>query len=271
MFGRKAAACIGMLCALAPFSTPDTGTAASNGTTAFTCAKVSPEKEEGTFKGMHCRSGDAGTGDYAHMAIPVDTKTTLSGTNSSTASETSAAAPTLLKSTIFGLPIEFVATGVSANGWLMNRLAKGGEHFAEGSVTITYTGVTVMYTGGEEGAGVGCKVKNGSFETNPIKFTTAGQKMTPKLSSEGGEPFANIQMEGCAYEPLNIAWPTKGSIAGSADGATLTFAHTDTTAANSFTFGGAKAGVEGSLTLSGRPSGGEEQPTPLSFTTVETP
>jgi hypothetical protein len=268
MTGRRAIASLCMLSALA-FSAfgAQTAGAATNGTTAFTCRNVGGTS--GGFTKAHCKEADKGAGAFAHMAIAEDTTTELIGTNEKTGSDTNTTTIWRLKDVTAGIILEFQATGVSATGSMTNKKAGNGEHLAAGTGQIRFAGVTVTAP-----VGKGCKVKGGEIVTNTLEATTAGQGMGVKFTPLAGEVLAKFEVEGCVA-PLNIHFNTtyevKGSVVGTPDGATINFTHAGTTAQGTLFLNGQKAGIEGSMTVSGRdPNLGESLYTPLSPITVET-
>jgi hypothetical protein len=280
MNGRRAIVGLCMLCALVFSAFAAQGAAAATkGTTAFTCVK-----EKGTLRGEHCLTTGSASPTFGHVAIAENTTTELSATNAKTASETTAAAPKIFKFTLAGVPLELQATGVSATGSATNKKAASGEHYFSGTGTITYTGVTVL-----KPAGQGCKVTTdeefpvgsgifregaeGVVHTKELKFTTEGQEDFLKFEPASGTVFATFWVtctgEGVP-EALKGTYTVTGSVKCPTVGATIVCTHEATTALNTLKVKGLKAGLEGSLTVSGR-SGGAGAFTPLSNTTVETP
>jgi hypothetical protein len=249
-----------VLCTLALGLCAAQATAATNGTTAFTCK----ETGSGGFTKAHCAATDAGAGKFSHVAIPQDTKTEVTGSNEKTgAPETvgSKVAEIETPATTVGI-FFFEATGVSLTGTLTNKVVAG-EHRVEGTVTMTLTGATAA-------SPAGCKIKGGKIESAPLILTTAGQGMEVKLSPLEGTKFLEFTTEGCPVEALNTKGTVTGSVKGKLDGATLNLSKGETGAAKTLNLPGPMAvGLGASITLSGK-AGEDKAFTPLSFTTVET-
>jgi hypothetical protein len=262
-----------MLCALVFSAFAAQGAAAATkGTTAFTC-----KSGAGTLRGEHCLTTGSASATFGHVAIAENTATELSGTNAKTASETTAAAASILKVTIAGTPLELEATGVSGTGSASNQKAASGEHFVSGTGTIHYTGVKVL-----KPAGKGCEVfadnsgvegTKETVQTEPLKATTEGQGDFLKFEPASGTIFATFFVT-CTNpevpEALKGTYTVTGSLKCPTTGATTICSHEEITTQNTLKTKGSKAGLAGALTISGR-SGGAGAFTPLSNTTVETP
>jgi hypothetical protein len=259
-----------MLCALV-FSAfaAQSAFAASKGTTAFTCVKG-----QGTLRGEHCLSTGAAAAEYGHVAIAENATTELSGTNGKTANETTESSVARFKETIAGVELELSATGGEGSGTLVNKKdATTGEHYAEGSGTLAFTGVVVtkpikgcrVYT--DETKGV-----EGVVDTKPLKATTKGQGDSIKFEPGSGVTFATFFIAGCSpsIPAIEGIWEITGSLKCPIAGATASCTHAEVTAANTLKGKGNKAGLEGSVTLSGRANSGDTYK-PLASTTVETP
>jgi hypothetical protein len=273
MTGRRAIVGVCMLCALV-FSAfaAQSASAASKGTTAFTCVKG-----QGTLKGEHCLTTGNAAEEYGHVEIAENAPTEIIGTNGKTSGETSAAGLTRLKETIGGVELELTATGVSGTGTMENKKdGTTGEHYAEGSGTIVYSGVEVA-----KPAGKGCKVftdnagvagTEGIVDTNALKATTKGQGDFLKFEPGSGTTFATFFVSGCSpsVPAIEGTWEITGSLKCPVTGATTVCSHSEITTQNTLKGKGNKAGLEGALTISGR-TGGSGAYTPLSATTVETP
>lgn len=267
MNGRRAIGGLCMLCALLVSAIAAQGASAA-GTTAHTCAKTVPPSL-GVFTEDHCRTQvQPAQNLWAHVSIPNNTTTTLRG---------SAAGQTKLKATIGGIATELVANTLSGTGSMENKEA-GGEMFASGTGTITYTEVAVASP-----AGKGCKVstdnggvagEEGLVHTNTLKATTQGQGEFLKFEPNEGEVFATFIISGCtgsaALEALNKTYTVTGSVKGVPTGATTKFTHAETTTQGNLKLNGSiKAGIEGDLELEGEdPSLGSDAFTPLSATTT---
>jgi hypothetical protein len=246
MTGRKTVIGLCVLCALAISAVAAQGASAA-GTTAVTCVSG-----QGTLSGAHCLPSS--TGSFGHVAIANGTTTELSGTNNNTASETTAARPSILKETIAGTELELNATTVSGTGTMTNSI-EGEEMFASGSGTITYSGVTVS-----KPAGKGCKVytdviatktkgAEGVIDAN-VKATTKGQGDFLKFEPAEGTAFATFFVE-CTtkVEALEGTWEITGSVKCPTSGATVLCSHTETTTQNTLKGKGNKAGLDGALTI----------------------
>jgi hypothetical protein len=276
MNGRRAIVGLCMLCALVFSAFAAQGAAAATkGTTAFTCI----QDPFGTLIGAHCLTTGSGE-KYSHVAIAENTTTELKGTNANTASGTTAAAPSILKVTIAGTPLELQATTVTGTGSATNKKAASGEHFVSGTGEIVYTGVTVLKPEGkgcdvyEDNAGV--EGTKGTVKTVKLKATTEGQGDFLKFEPNEGTTFANFFIT-CTNpevpEVLKGTWTVTGSLKCPVTGATTVCGHEEITTQNTLKAKGSKAGLSGALTISGRDplTDPATQFRPLSNTTVETP
>jgi hypothetical protein len=260
--------------------------AATKGTTAFTCKKEAPGS---TFKTEHCKASDGAGSAFGHVAIAQDTTTELEVTNAKTNAETNGAVPMTLHATISGVELAIEASTVSGTGSMFNRKnATTGEHFIEGEGTLTFTGVKV-----EKPAGKGCKVytdvppntkgEEGVVHTTVITATSAGQGDDLKFTPKVGDLLATFIIDGCEgseiIKAFNKTYEIKGSIKseeGATSGATAVFnrgtATTGTTGQGTLTWSGQRAGLSGKLTYLGRDNSLEEKVfSPLTGTTIETP
>jgi hypothetical protein len=268
-----------MLCALLVSAFAAQGASASKGTTAFTCTESAATKDR---VGAHCLA-EGTPKNFGHVAIAQDTTTGVTTTNDKTKNNTSEAELARLKMTIAGVATELVATSVTGEGWMENKVepeAKG-EHYVIAHTSSTFTNVEVA-----KPAGFGCKVytsnvdttkgEEGVLHTTPLKATTTGeQRETPEPKHNGkiepttaGGAFAHFIIEGCKapVEALNGPYTVSGAITCPVTGTTVTCAHSTITTANTLKVNGAiKAGLELSTTFKNSTSG-----TPLSATTVET-
>lgn len=219
------------------------------GTTGYTCKEVNAGFE---FTDVHCEDKGA-FGPFGHESINGDTTTEVAVNNEGVMS---------LKATIGGISTEFVAQTFSGSGWMENK-EEGGEMYATGEVTTTYTNVTIASP-----VGKGCKVstdnggiagEEGLVHTNTLRVTTKGQGDSLKFEpGEGaGERLATFIVSGCsgsaALEALNKTYFVSGSVKGVATGAKVGFTHAETTTQNTLKLNGAiKAGLAGALTLRSR-------------------
>jgi hypothetical protein len=254
MTGRRGAQGVSLLCALALGAViASSAIAAPTGYTAFTCAKVGVG---GKFKAPHCKSSDAGPGEWSHKKITE--KIEITTTNVSTAAETTAAAPVKLTAGI-GSEIVFQCAKVQGEGTLENKI-EGEEMYVEIRGQLHYTECLVI-----KPVGVGCKVKEGTFITNELTGTTKGQGMDLNIAPTTGTAFVSVTVEGCKIlEPLSPV-PFVGSFKVrelEASGATFTTTHADVTSQNTFKAFGQKAALESSLTIKSKAAS-----TPISFTT----
>ncbi|HSS34368.1 MAG TPA: hypothetical protein VLL27_13915 [Solirubrobacterales bacterium] len=256
------------------------GASAIAGTTAFTCKKVEPKAGTAGFSKAHCKTSDAvSTGaEYEHFTIEQGKTTELTGTNEGTGAETNATSIWRLRSTIAGVPIELSADGVHAEGTLVNVLEPSGEHVAKGEGTVTFTKVKVTQPVGSK-----CEVftDNGGapgavevVHSTALKGTTKGQGHSVKIEPVAGNVLATFIIEKCVepFKVLEGTYAVIGSVTGIPDGATLNFTHSTTTESKTLHLKsavGPVAGLEGSITLSGR-ANNTEPFTPLSPTTVVT-
>jgi hypothetical protein len=262
---------LGLLCLLASCAIAAPG-AAAEGTTAFTCKKVTPVEHTAGFKDAHCKNVTSAFAEYEHVEIAAGTKTEVSGTNLRTEGEVSTWS---LHSSVAGVELEVQATGLTATGSMTNSIS-GAERLASGSGSATFTGVKVT-----KPAGKGCIVKTdqlpkkepgaeGVVDTTLLKATTAGQGDGVKFEPIEGVVLASFFVEKCTTLVLNGTYEVTGSLVSSnSNGATVDFTEETTTKLRTLKLDGVTAGIEGSLTLSGRdPTLKETQYTPLSATTI---
>lgn len=246
--------------------------AAAEGTTAFTCKKVTPAEHTAGFKDAHCKNATAAFADYEHFEIKEGTTTEVSATNNKTGEEVSV---WKLTTAVAGVEVEFQATALAAQGSMTNSIS-GVEHIASGTGTATFTGVKVT-----KPAGKGCIVKTDELpgktpgpeavvDTRLLNATTAGQGDAIKLEPNAGQVIASFFVEKCTLPTLNKTYEVTGAVKSTnVNGATIEFTHEQTTKQGTLKVNGQSAGIEGTLTSSGRdPALGETQYTPLSTTTI---
>lgn len=104
----------------------------------------------------------------------------------------------------------------------------------------------------------------GVVETKPVFMSTAGVGDKINLTPKEGTAFAEFKLEGCA---VANTYKVVGSVLGVPDGATINTTHTKVTEEKTLRLQsavGPVAGIEGTLTISGRPA---EPYTPLALTT----
>lgn len=192
------------------------------------------------FGDPHCTK--AGTG-FGHVAVPEGEaiKTTIS--NQKTASETTAAAPMKLKTTVGGgFEGLFECSTVTGSGSLTN-----GAKAVKGTVEMEFSGCAVV-----KPAGFGCVIEKGRIATSPLVVTTEGQAINRiKFAAETAETkIATVNIESCSFAPTNGKFGLTGNFTASISGATVTLAHEDITAQESLKYvGGHPAGFEGALTF----------------------
>ncbi len=252
-----------ILCALAFSAFVAQGaSAATKGTTAFTCRKTGPG---GGFTKAHCKASDAGSGEYSHVAVAEGTTTEIVGTNTATGGEKAAI---LLKNTQAGISYQVQAKNLEGTGWVTNaKDPVTGEHYVHGEMKVQLKELTVT-----EPVGKGCKIKEGTINSKQLRATTKGQEMSLKFEPAEGTVLAEYSVEGCSVSALNGAYEVTGTIACPVDGATVTCTHAATTEQGTLHERGQNSGIEGSMTLSAKdPNEGGSELTPLSATTVETP
>ncbi len=250
MIGRKSIVGLCMLCALVFSAFAAQSAAASTGTTAVTCKKGLTG-----FKDNHCKEAGSGAETWGHETFTGTTE--LQGTGGLTK----------LHSVISGVEVELQSTEIMGSGSMENMVVAGenGEHTANGTGVIQYTGVTVT-----KPAGKGCVVTTGEVTTQTLKATTAGQGMGLKFEPNSGTLFAEFNVTGCSIAALNGKYEVKGSVIGEPVGATTVTTAAGTTAQGTLTLRGQKAGIDGALTLDGRRNNTEPW-TALAATTVTTP
>lgn len=253
-------------------------TAATKGTTAYTCRA----EAGGTgFSKGHCAPADAvaSGASYKHVAVAENSSTKGRASNEDTNAGTSEATSWTLKVTLAGTPLELSATAVTGEGLMENKKAASGEHYVTGTGQLTFSGVTVAKPAGKEckvfeDAAEGKEGTEGIVKTKELKATTEGQGDFLKVEPKEGSTFATfvITCNPEVPETLQGTISVTGSMKCPTDGATLTCSHTEVTTQTTLKAKGAKAGIEGKLTVSSE----EEGPcgliyTPLSVTTTETP
>ncbi len=246
MTGRRSIACLAVLCALVlgVISAPN---AAAAGTTTVTC-KVPENGDEilgdTVFAKEHCTAADQGSGEYRHVVYGPNTPTDLEVRNDTTAGIKD---PIVLHTLVAGVEVQVEATELNGTGTIENKEA-GEERYVQGSLTATFSGVTVA-----KPAGKGCKVKLGEFKTKELTLTSKELGMAMKIAPVSGSLIGSFEVEGCSVSALNGLYEITGSIPTSEiDGATTKFTPILTTAAATLKVRGQKAGLSASTTLKGR-------------------
>lgn len=260
MTGPRAVAGLIVLCVIL-LSAILANSASAAGTTAFTCSKTGPG---GSFKAAHCKTADAGSGEYSHVAIKNGSTTEVAVSDLNTEGAHTGA---IYKSAIAGVLFEATANTVSGAGTLTNSEERGGEMVASGELVIKYSEVTdSMHNCVISGLPGGI----GTVETKPLVVTTKGQGDKLQLAPKEGTVFAEIEIVGggmCTTNGRTIKFV--GSVNATPDGATLPVTHAGVTAEKTLRLespSGPLAGITNTLTLSGRPNS-EQGYIPLSFTT----
>lgn len=269
---RRAIAGLCMICALLISAFAAQGAGAITGTTAFTC-KVGPGDVGGkTYSTDHCKPSEA-SGEFGHYKIAEGTSTELTGNSNAETAK--------LKSTIAGVAVTFTAGSATGSGTMENKIDASGEHFADGSGTLTFNEVAVStpkcFAFKDEG---GLKGAKGIIHTEKLTVTTKGQGDALKLTPAEGEVFSRFWLldtngktaaEGGECT-ISGTYTVTGSIKGVPEGATAKMTHAESTAQGTLKLGsGAKIGIEGFVALEGRdPSIEGDTFRPLSATTVET-
>ncbi|HSS34369.1 MAG TPA: hypothetical protein VLL27_13920 [Solirubrobacterales bacterium] len=256
-----------MLCTLALSAIgAQSATAATKGTTAFTCKETGAG---GGFTKAHCKAADAGSGKFSHVAIPQDTTTEVTISNETTGGE-SLASQLMLGS---GDTVTGVAPEVSGSGWLKNVIDPGtGEHYIHGEFALTYSGITESLLGCEvfKDNGGGEKGAKGVVQTTTLTFTTKGLGDYVRITPKEGAPFASAIVAKCASFEGTLKWV--GSVKCPVDGATILCDKEVITAEKTLRVGslaGPVSGIFGSYTLKGRANSSDTYQ-PISPTTIET-
>jgi hypothetical protein len=279
MNGRRVIAGLCLLSALlAGVITVQSATAATKGTTVFTCVSTAASK---TFATEHCKQGQGGSA-FGHTAVSQATSTHITLSNEKTNDATNGPTTQILKSTVAGTSVELLALELHGTGITENRVDPSGEHYIHGrEIVLKDSSVVVagfpnceVYNtaGGVSGA-------TGVIESNKLTGTTGGKGDSIVFTAEaGGAIFAfHITGVGCPFaEPPNaLKISMFGSFTCKPDGATVICDHNEITGAKSLRWqnpvAGPVAGIAGKFTVTGS---GKEEPggttKPLSVTTVET-
>jgi hypothetical protein len=274
MIGRRATIGLCALCGLLVGALAAHGaSAATTGTTAFTCKSGPGDVGGKTFSTDHCKPSEA-AGGFGHYKIAEGTSTELTGNSNEEVAK--------LKTTIAGAAVTFTSASATGTGTMENKVDVSGEHYAHGEGTIVFNEITVSNPkcfAYKDEAGV--KGTKGVVDTQKLTVTTKGQGDALKLSPAVGELFARFWLldvnkktsaEGGEC-PIAGTFTINGSIKGVPDGATARMTHAESTAQGTLKLGaGAKVGIEGVVALEGRdPKIEGDTFKPLSVTTVETP
>jgi len=273
MNGRRAIVGLCMFCALLLSAFAAQGaSAASNGTTAFTCVST---PGSGTFKAAHCKPSDAGGTGFTHVEVAENTTTEVSITSEKTNAGTTAATPTIFKAVVGGVELKLESTEVHGTGTMENKKdPTTGEHYIEGIANITYTNVKDVGPSACEvytDVGVGEPDGEKGVVHAEVVMTTKGQGDSIKFTPVGAN-FAQFNLRNCKNAGINNTYKVIGSATCKPDGATINCNHAELTTAKTLRLQsavGPVAGYESSVTVSARAKGGGAF-TPLSVTTKET-
>jgi hypothetical protein len=213
MSARRAVLALAMMSALiASAISVSSASAATSGTTAFTCTKSAVKKP---FTDEHCLNRPGGEQTFGHVAIAEGTETAIVGSNEKTASSTTAAFAPVLNGTIGGIAVEIKCTTVSSTGNLKNQLLGEEHHITGTGIVITYTGCTMPVPVGQE-----CKIVGGTIKTNSLKATSNASGIVFEPTT-AGTAFTTINTEGCKTASLNGSFPVTGTVTAIPNGATL--------------------------------------------------
>jgi hypothetical protein len=247
MKASKTIVALALVSALA-ISALDAAGASAAGTTAFTCTSEGGELD---FADAHCDNQvGAGKGTFGHVAITGGSREiTLS--NEKTASETTAAQPSVLIGKISGTNVEVRCASVTGNGTLTNEEVEGTMR-ASGTMTIEHSSCTVSPSPCTVAEPIVYKAKYTTYQTE----TEMGLRYTPL------EPpnFGTFTLKNCTLaKTFGIAGTMETTPAGTplGKGATQVW----TAAMSSLTWGSNPYTLEGAVTL--RLKGGD----PIVFTT----
>jgi hypothetical protein len=254
MIGRRTVVGVSLLCALA-FCAIGASSASATGTTAFTCVEGGGSKD---FSDAHCDNQvKAGEGKFGHVKVE-GSETELTFSNEKTASETTAAEPSVLAGPLLGVNVSVSCKKVAGTGTVTNGEV-GGVMQATGNATLEHS-ECVVTTAGSEGK---CLVKEPIVYT--AKYTTfqnetaMGVEFTPK----SGKAFGAITyVEGSGGCPIkgtfNIEGSFLGTPGGTAQGKGATWRFADT---GNLHWGSSLYTLSGAVTA--RMKGGN----PITFTT----
>jgi len=248
-----------LLCAVAAQSAQAAWEPATN-LTAYTCV---PGGGGLDFTDAHCdHQVTPGTGSFGHEKIANGVKTEIETSNKQTASETTAAQPAVLKSTILGNAVTITCKKVepdtNATSFIINEEPSAEKHNAHGTSAVNFTECNV------EGNGKACSV------AEPITLKTLFEGVeepnTKGMAIEfkpdpAGEPYVTIKFTGtCLLSEAKVTGLARGTGSGTTGGgATLEFKPED----EELFFAGVKATFEGKFTT--RMAGGGN---PITFTTT---
>jgi pectate lyase len=195
MIGRRAIVGVSLLSALlfCAFAAQSASAAAAKNTTVVTCKPGNPVGWG--FTDAHCTKPTTGPAvQFYHLVDLPPIVVTV--TNAKTANETTEAAPTILKGTVFGVKNEITCKTVAGEGSLTNSEPVSKEHRLTGTVTVKFTSCTV-----NKPSGFGCKVKEPitvKSNVEGVEGLGAGKnEMGLEFKPTEGEVFNEITIEGC--------------------------------------------------------------------------
>lgn len=268
---RKAVSGLCVICALLA-GLIAAQTASAIGTTAFTC-KEKPSPGGAGFSKAHCKPSDhvSSGAIFEHASIANGVETELGLSNGSTPLEPLPQAA--FKTTVAGIEVEVVSSLVSGSGVGGNITPSEVVHEVVASGTLVFSSVVVSKPAGK------CIVREkeggslGQVTTNTLKLRSPSEGMWLHFEPAAGEVFLEFFLEGASCpEALKGKKQIFGSInSTSIEGATINFLHLNTTGQGTLHFGSAKGatvGLNGSLTIAGRPQETSGAFTPLGFTTT---
>jgi hypothetical protein len=284
MIGRRAVIGLSLLCALlfSAFAV-QSASAATTGTTAFTCVKVTGAAT-GDFKDAHCDETNIGKGEYVHEPLTTN-PTAIESTNEKTKEKTLQSTPAVFKGEAALSKVEITCTTVKATGSIENGEEEVGgnkKHIIrihngeKGKVfSTTYSGCTVQKPSTKCTVTDPVTKKAGTVvvKATAVSSETVGagkNEMGLVFSPAAGTPFAELLFEGaeCALA-TGKGFPVEGSAVGTGTpvntaisaGATVIF--TEAMTKETLSFGGKAATFTSAVTT--RMVGGE----PISATTVD--
>jgi hypothetical protein len=271
MIGRRAVIGLSLLCALlfSAFAV-QSASAATTGTTAFTCVKV-VVAGTGDFKDAHCdeTSSPLGTGEFTHEPL-ASNPTEVEANNEKTRNKTSESTPALFKAEAALSKIEFTCTTVKATETIKNSTEEVGgnikhtitiDNGAGGDFTTTYSGCVVLKPSTKCTVTDPVTKKAGTLniKATGMSSETVGalkNEMGILFSPEPGKPFAELLFEGaeCALN-TGKAFPIEGSMVATGTpvntaasaGATLTF--TEAMTKETLSFGGKSMTLSSAVTM----------------------
>lgn len=263
-----------MLCAL--IFSAIASQAASAGQTAFTCVEGSPAE----FVTEHCVSSDTGTKKFHHVAFSGETHVKLS--NAKTNASTTGSSNLIFKETIAATTVEFETTGaIEGLGSLKNEEV-GGE--MRSTATTNANGLVLNGVIVKSPAGKGCKIfedtasgtkgTEGVVKTKPLTVRTIVTGTTHEVVFEPVTPsildsfFIECERGKGVPEQLEGTWEGTGTFKCPTHGVTIECSHSAITTQGTLKEKGAKAGLEGKLTMTAGKLPESEPTHPIAVTTT---